>query len=205
MGLPPLHLRTALLALSLAWGGCTVSSPAVEAPPDEPLPNVSHYADAMLGVGDGNQVTACYTAVPTCGSGAMPAPGPCASNAALGANDGKSFTIPPLGRLELGFFCSYVRELGVIRDSLGNSSPSDDLKVWGSVTGGKPVVEVSQDGTHYVTLNSWLQKSDGSYVTDPGFKLEVPMWEWARYVRISETSGVGALQVDAVEALPVTP
>lgn len=205
MGLPSRHLRTALLALSLAWGGCTVTPPAVNTPPDEPLPDVPHYADVVMGIGDVNEVTACFSGVPACGATPGSAGGPCATNAALGANDGKTFTIPPLGRLELGFLCSYVRELGVVRDSLGNSSPSDDLRVWGSVIGGKPVVEVSQDGSHYVTLNSWLQKSDGGYVMDPGFKLEVPMWEWARYVRISETSSKGSIVVDALETLPVSP
>ena len=70
MGLRARWLTTSLLAL--LWAGCTVESPGVITPGDDDLPNVSRYADAILGIGDGNHVEACFTAIPTCENGREP-------------------------------------------------------------------------------------------------------------------------------------
>lgn len=188
------------LALALLVGGCTVMPPAVDVPPDDTGPRGAVFADVVLGFTSGGSTTSCIAnGVPLCGQDPTPQPA-CVDDApfALGMNDGKSYTIDKLGRIELGFLCSTIVEVGLSP----SGGPSNDFMIYGSVTGAAtPIVEVSLDGTLYTAVNFW-HKQEGAFADNPGFQLEVPMLESARFVRISETSGGGTILVDALEALP---
>ena len=186
--------------VALLLAGCPVGEPMVM-PPDQTLDtSVSRWADGVLAITAGSVTMSCTEdGVPTCGTNPQPQPGDCGMNPALGPNDGMSFMIQPLGNIQLGFFCSTIVEVGVMPGATG---ASDDFVIWGSVVGNaRPVVEVGEDGSSYTAVNYWPQQN-GTYVTNPGFQLEVPMYEAARFVRISEGSGEGMLQIDAVEARP---
>jgi len=180
----------------VASGACTVGPPSLMAPPDNPLPDVPTYADAVLDISTGDETIACTEegGVPLCGQ--APQAGPCADNAALGPPDGLSHDLGPLDRIELGLLCSSIREVG------GNTV-SDDFRIWGRVEGGaQPVVEVSTDGTNYFAVNFW-PSSMGTYRENPGFQLEVPQIPQARFVRITEVAGQGQIRIDAIEAFPL--
>lgn len=187
-------LVTALLA-TLAFAACTVAEPPVIVPVDRDQGTGPFFADVILGVSVGSNTQSCISGgVPVCGSNPAPQSGPCADNPALGATDGKTYDIVPLGRLELGFLCHTIREVG-------GTMLSNDFVIHGSVEGSvQPIVEVSVDGSDYVAVNYW-PKLNNAFVADAGFQLEVPMWSAARFVRISLGAGTGVIHVDAIEAL----
>jgi hypothetical protein len=107
-----------------------------------------------------------------------------------------SFDLGPLDRIELGVFCSAILEVG-------GTMLSDDLRLWATVSGGaQPIVEASVDGTQYHTLNAWPQMN-GVYVDNPGFQLESINQYEVRFIRITEQAGMGAIHLDALEALPL--
>jgi hypothetical protein len=192
--------RLLSLLLLLLAGACVAQEPDVVTPPDNPAPVGSQFADVVLGLTDGGMAKSCIEGggVPLCGSNPQPQPGPCANNPALGMNDGKFFSVPPLGRIELGLLCGSITEVGLT----SSGGASTDFRVWAMVDPGAiPVVEISMDGTHYVTVNPW-PRMDNGFQTNPGFQLEAAGWASARFVRISESGGAGAIQVDALEALP---
>jgi len=184
------------LVAALAFAACTVDDPHVIVPPDRDQGTGPFFADVILGISVGSTTTSCITGgVPVCGTDA-PQTGMCADNPALGPPDGNTFDIMPLGRLELGFLCNTIREVG-------GTMLSNDFVIHGSVEGTvQPIVEVSIDGSSYVAVNYWPRPMpNGPFLTDPGFQLEVPMWSAARFVRISLGAGTGVIHVDAVEAL----
>ncbi len=168
--------------------------PGVVVPPGEGL-DPPFFADAIIVFGPPGNVLSCVDVLPVCGDAPMPQGGPCAGDAAkIAAHDTVALDVPPLGVLELVFYCSTILEVG-------GAQLSDDFRIWGTADPtSQPIVEVSVDGTTYSAVNLW-PRAGADYAPDPGFQLEVPMLPAARFVRIVETSGAGSLHIDAVEAL----
>ncbi len=187
-------------AAGLGAGGCTVGPPDLMNPGDREPRTTSIYADVILSIGTKTDLTACSEGLPVCKPDEpIVQTGPCANIPVLGKNDMTRFTLGPIGRIELGFLCDAIVEVGT------TTGPSNDFTVWAQVTpGAEPVVEVSLDGTQYVTLNPWRQ-SNGVYADNPGFQLEAEKLYAARFVRITNASTKGTIELDAVEALPQGP
>lgn len=161
------------------------------------------YADIVLAVGTITATTSCFGTggVPACTMPEMPQTGACASNPALGMPDGVTYDLAPFGRIELGFLCSAIvaRPLGL--NDAGMLGLQPDFIIYGSVDpGATPAVQVSTDGSAYVSVNPWAE-SDGAFVTNPAFQLQAALLTSARFVRISNTSGTGVVHIDALEAL----
>ncbi|HJZ89017.1 MAG TPA: hypothetical protein VKN99_27790 [Polyangia bacterium] len=177
--------RTVAFGIALGgWAGCSIESPKVPAPGggDASADGGGRvFADTVIAYTVGGQVTTCVDALPPCG--AAPA-GSCASNPALGPNDGRTFDLGMGGRIELGFRCAEVVERG---------SP-DDFKIWATVAmGARAVVEVSWDGSLYQVVGT-LDRPDETFDL-----ARVPI-ETIRFVRVSD-QGAGGIAIDAVEAL----
>jgi hypothetical protein len=187
------------VCLALLIVGCVPENPAVNAPPNNSMVTAGEFADTVLVYTMGATTVSCVgSGIPVCG-GTQTQGGSCASNPALGVNDGSSFTVQPLSRIELGFVCRTIVEVGLVP---GVPGASNDFKIFGSVVGNAvPAVEVGDDGSAYQTVNPW-PKANGAYVNDPGFQLEAANVASARWVRIAEVSGQGSLQIDALQALP---
>jgi hypothetical protein len=169
----------------VALAGCTATAPTVETPPDTSREMGRVFADTVIATTKGGQVTMCLDTVPTCGT---PRTGPCANNPAVGPNDGMTYDLGMLGRIELGFVCSAIVERG------GGMMESSDFKIWSTLaSGAKAIVEVSKDGSQYITV-AYLEMSDQT------FSLQRAGISEARFVRITDF-GAGGVQIDAVEAL----
>jgi hypothetical protein len=194
----------ALVFLLCGAGACPDENPDVVVPPNNPTHDQPLFADIVLGYTVGSATTSCIAAgVPQCGS-TMPQAS-CQSDPVLnvlGENDGVSYEVKTNSRVELGFLCDSIIEVGVdtTTDMQGRSV---DFVVWGmATTDSIPVVEVGDDGVNYVSVNFWPKNMDGTYVLNGGFELEVASRASARFVRISNTAAQGSIFVDAVEAVP---
>jgi hypothetical protein len=156
------------------------------------------YADIVLSYSSATGTVNCISGggIPACVMPEMPQAGPCAGNPALGPPDMNYFTIPANGTLELGFLCSVITARASLPPML-----VPDFVLFGSLMGGaSPAVEVSMDGTSYVSVNPW---SEGSFDSQPAalFQLSAANLVESRFVRISETSGQGSISIDALEAV----
>jgi hypothetical protein len=191
-----------LVPIVLLLCACPATAPPVVVPPDNHGPTDEIFADVVLGFTEGPSTTSCVDAsgVPVCGSNPTPQRACDDANNALGPPDGRTFSVLPNSRIQLGFLCDTITETGI--NAMDPNQPSDDFAVVATVgAGALPIVEVSIDGTHYAAVNFW-HKTGNSFDPRGGFQLEVPMWEAARFVRISNSSSAGTIDVDAVVALP---
>jgi hypothetical protein len=120
----------------------------------------------------------------------------------LGESDGVTFEVKGSSRVELGYLCDTIIEVGVdLTNDMGGRSV--DFVVWGMATPDSiPVVEVGDDGVNYQSVNFWPKNPNGTYVPNGGFELEVANRASARFVRISNSAQVGSIFVDAVESVP---
>jgi hypothetical protein len=163
------------------------------------------FADVILDVTTPSLTESCIATggLPVCMTPAVPQTGPCAGNPAIGAPDNHFFTIQPSGRLDLGFLCSLITPN--LLDTQGMLQP--DFIIYGSlVDNATAAVEVSFDGSSYEPLNKWMEKSfapetGAQALPGAAFELQAANVTSARFVRISETSGVGTISIDALEAL----
>jgi hypothetical protein len=197
----------ALALLLCGVGACPDPNPDIIVPSDNPTNDQPLFADVVLEFTAGPMTTNCVTAgVPQCGQ-PDPQTGACASFAALGENDGNAFTVGGSGRLEVGFSCNTIIEVG-FDPSSDMDGRSTDLVIWGTASpDSMPVISVGDDGTNYATLNPWPKDQGGNYVQNGGFQLEAasPPRASARFVLISNSSEQGSILVDAVEAVPRLP
>jgi len=176
----------------------------VPSEPNIPIPNFDFgtlapvYADVVLSFTTATATTSCAGAgIPVCVQPVMPQTGICAGNPALGPPDMSFYTIPANGRIELGFLCSVITAQPLAPD--GTQQP--DFVIYGSFTGGAmPAVEVSMDGSNYVSVNPWQQ---ASFMGQPAavFQLAAANLTEGRFVRIGEAAGVGSINIDALEAV----
>jgi hypothetical protein len=178
--------------------GCVPSEPNVPNPTDDFGTLAPVYADVVISYSSLTGTTSCLGAggIPVCVMPQMPQTGPCAGNPALGPPDMSYFEIPPSGRIELGFLCSVITAQPLI-----GTMQQPDFVIYGSFTGGAmPAVEVSMDGSTYVSVNPWMQ---GSFMGQPAalFQLAAANLVEARFVRIGEAAGVGSINIDALEAV----
>lgn len=180
-------------------GGC-VADPAPFNPGDGTIAPGPFYADTVIALRSGGaEPVLCGDVSRDCKKAQG---GECADNPALGAPDGRAFTVAAGASIDVAFMCSIgIRETGFD----GSANATDDFVVHGSVDGGAfPSVQVSDDGTNYFALRDWQRESAGGpYKTDSGFPFEALGITHARFVRIAETSGKGSIQIDSVEALPL--
>jgi hypothetical protein len=179
--------------------GCVPSNPNIPIPTFDFGTLAPIYADVVLDYSSMTGATSCLGAggIPVCVQPVMPQTGPCAGNPAIGAPDMSYFTIPASGRIELGFLCSVITAQALSPD--GTQQP--DFVIYGSFTGGAmPAVEVSMDGSNYVSVNPWSQ---AMFMGQPAavFQLAAANLVEARFVRIGEAAGVGSINIDALEAL----
>jgi hypothetical protein len=191
----PALLLAVLGAGVVATGGCVVSPPNVNVPTSDGGAHANVYADLVISESTQATTMSCLGSggIPVCTTPAMPQGGPCAGNPALGMPDGQSFDVQPLGSLELGFLCSLIISQTLAPD--GTLMP--DFIVYGTADqGASPAVEVSLDGTTYVSVNPWASANGQAR-----FELQAAMLTQARFVRISETAGGGQIHIDALEAV----
>ena len=190
----------------LAAAACQVNEPDIEQPAqmtaDAPE-NV--FADTLIAFNSGGETTTCTTNLPECGPVTT---GDCATGipaaTALGPDDAVGFTLDAHGVIEVAFRCNFIYLHGVN----AGGAIIKDLRIYTGGSG-RGVVEVSYDGTVFVTLapNPPSEQTsfgagmiDLSLTATPGSPLPA-----ARFVRISDATGEGGLVVDAVEALPAPP
>ena len=188
--------------LGLALGGCPTTDPVVINPGDTNTPKGPFYADTVLALrSGGDEPTLCDQIQRKCPTAQG---GECGSNLALGEPDDMGYTVAANSSFDVGFMCSIgIREIG---GTAASATASDDFVVIAKSIDANafPVVQVSNDGTNYDTLNPWPKdKTDGVYLLMAGFKLESQGLINVRYVRIAETSNKGSFSVDAVKALPL--
>jgi hypothetical protein len=187
------------LALLASAGACEPEDPVVNNPGDRPARTTSIYADIIISINSGGNVTSCVDGIPGCKDNKpVSQTGECAGNPALGKPDGKAFVLGPGDTLEFGILCDAIVEIG------GTNGASDDFKLWATATGGaQPVVEVSLDGTNFVVTSPWPNPQNKGFVDNPGFQLEAALLTSARFVRVSNPSSKGMVSIDALEAFPV--
>lgn len=175
---------TLLCACALATAvaaGCA-RSPDVDQPDNAPDAGPT-FADVVLSFSQGGEPQVCSDGLPPCDGQPV---SPCGPSEVLGAPDGTSYSLPAGGDIELGFHCAPAVERG------GTGSP--DVKIFADVPeGSSGVVEVSDDGSNYVT---WVE------LTQPNQELDLQTInrELVRFLRISDRGG-GGISIDAVEAL----
>lgn len=175
----------ALSALALSGPGCEATPPEVDAPGLEGFDAGGTFADTIIAFGDNENPTSCTDTLPDCGA----VPATCGPLDVLGAPDATEYTLPANGRLEVAFRCSQITENGGSGDMV-----TPDFQILGTVPeGGRAVVEVSLDGTDYVTLQPLTQG-------DQTFDLSREAISVVRFVRISDSGG-GGITIDAISAL----
>jgi hypothetical protein len=172
-------VRRVFATLALTVCACAAQPNNVVVPADNGADAGKRIVDAVIAIANGDQVVSCLDGLPVCGT--MPKQGgPCASNPILGPNDGNAFMLDNLGRIEVGFLCSFILDGGI--------------KIWSTVPPGKQaVIEVSKNGSEYVQLDI-LDTSDKTST------LQRIGWSDARFVRITDTAG-GGIAIDAIEGL----
>ena len=171
-----------MLALAAGGAGGCAHSPDVDQPDNGPDAGAT-FADVVLSFSQGGQPQVCSDGLPPCDGQPVPACGP---SQVLGAPDGTSYPLEAGGNIELGFHCAPAVERG------GTDSP--DVKIWADVPeGASAVVEVSDDGSNYVT---WVELTQ----SDQELDLQTIDRELVRFLRISDRGG-GGISIDAVEAL----
>lgn len=162
------------------------------APPDvAPIPSgsadagIQGFVDLVVSYDNaGNPVTCTEEVAGLC----RVQTGVCADHAVLGAPDGRSFDLEGGSQIELGFLCQ------PIVDRAPSSNLSSDFRVVGTFAGiGNAVVSVSEDGSTYIVLNTFLSDNQE-------FDLAIERLEFVKFVRISNI-GSAVLSIDAVEVL----
>jgi hypothetical protein len=179
-------IRLAVLALALT--ACEASTPSVPDLGSDGFSASGATADVLLAyTTDSGLVETCADALPSCDD-PLPACGP---SEVLGAPDGATFSLPPGGRLDVGFRCAAIVELG----SAGAGEITLDFSISATlVDGANAIVEVSFDGSEYHSLPTRL--STGSQT----FDLATLELDVVRFVRIVD-SGNGGIAIDAIESL----
>lgn len=172
------------MALVTAGLGCQATSPAVDAPDLGGFDAGGVFADTIVSFGDINNQTNCTESLPACSD----APAACGPQDVLGAPDATAYVLPANGRIEVAFRCSQITEKGASGDEV-----SYDFQILATVDGGEAVVEVSFDGSDYVTVQPLTS-------TDQTFDLARTGIDVVRFVRISD-AGSGGISIDAISAL----
>ncbi len=172
------------VALGVAGPGCQATSPAVDAPDLSEFDAGGAFADTVISFGDINDQTNCTETLPACSD----APADCGPLDVLGAPDATAYVLPAYGRIEVAFRCSQITEKGASGDEV-----SYDFQILATVDGGEAVVEVSLDGSSYVTVQPLT-------TTDQTFDLARAGIDVVRFIRISDTGG-GGIAIDAISDL----
>jgi hypothetical protein len=174
------------------------------------LPAAITYADSVITYLQGGASTDCTGGIPDCHTSLVQT-GACANVPVTGMNDMKTWPLSGGDNIVIGFQCSSITEVGIDLASDGAFGPSADFRVWGTVSGNLPSVEVSIDATNYTTVNLWgdyqNQKDQPGFAAlgYADFDLESAIQNASssltlvRYVRITQNEG-GTSAIDAVEA-----
>ena len=188
-------LRLALLAVTPA---CQVNDPGINMPAQMRADAPEHvFADTLVAKTVGGTLTSCTDDLPTdCGPVSS---GSCQDESALGPEDGSVFTLDGHGGVEVGFRCNWIHLHGLTAG--GATIPDLRIVALPGANTIKATVAVSFDGSVFETITPVNATSIGPGETLLSLTTTRTPLEAARFVRISDSTGDGGLQIDAVEAL----
>lgn len=175
-------MGTRFFLVALLWAAACVQSPTVP-DPGRAADAGTVYADVVLAFTSSGAPQVCLGALPTCDA----EPGdPCGPAEVLGPPDDVTYALEAGGRLDVGFRCGAVVEVG--------GQGSTDVTIWADVApGASAVIEVSEDGASYEV---WDTLSE----SDQAFDLATIERTYARYLRVADTGG-GGISIDAIEGI----